>query len=157
MPFIRLTDYTWWLWLIIASSLLIGLLVTPTGLWVGIGLSTTQAFAFLLKEGSPKSFPAQLRIAYLLILGICSIPGLHLLFWVPTVGTFALCFLGYCLLAWMLSLMPWNRETPLTLHEAVETFLVAPDLSSTEQAKMTSGCPGGVCTLDVQLARMKTK
>ena len=53
--------------------------------------------------------------------------------------------------------MPWNRETPLTLREAIETFLVAPDLSATKEAHKASGCPGGVCTLDVQLARMKTK
>ena len=157
MSFIRFTDYTWWLWLIIASSLLVGLLVTPIGLWVGVGLSVGQALAFLLKEGRLKSFPAQLRIAYVLILGLCSIPTLHMLFWVPTIGTFALCFLGYCLLARMLSLMPWNRETPLTLYKAIETFLVPPDLSSTQKAKSAAGCPGGVCTLNVQLARPKTK
>lgn len=157
MAFIRLHDYTWWLWFVIANSLLAGLLVSPSGLWIALGLSTAQAFAFLVKERSLMAFPAQLRIAYLLILSICCIPALRLLFWIPTIGTYALCLFGYCLLARGLSLMPWNRETPLTLREAIETFLVAPDLSATEKAHIASGCPGGVCTLDVQLARMKTK
>lgn len=155
MNFIRLNDYTWWLWFIIASSLLVGLLVSPIGLWLALTLSAIQALAFVIKERSLSSFPVQLRIAYLLILLLCSIPALHILFWVPTIGTYALCFFGYCLLARILSLIPWNRTYSLTMQEVIATFTVAPDMHASDKARSASGCPGGVCSLDVQLARMK--
>lgn len=109
ITFLRLNDYTWWFWFIIACCLLTGLLVWPLGLWIALVVSAIQTLVFIVRERSLSSFTAQLRIAYTLILTLGSIPTLNIFFWFPTIGTFALCIFGYCLLARGLSLMPWNR------------------------------------------------
>ena len=151
MRFIRLSDYTWWMWLSLACSLLAGLLVDPIYFFLAILISTIQAVWFLARERSVSSFPAQLRLAYWLLLLVLYVPPLRFLYWVPAIGTLLLCFSGYCLLARSLSLLPWNRNSPLTFQEVVRTFSVPPNLDVTLHGKPASGCPGGVCSLEVQI------
>jgi hypothetical protein len=153
MQYLRLSDYTWWIWLSLACCLLAGLLVHPMYFLLAIGLSTIQALFFLAREKSVASFPSQLRIAYWLLLVVLYIPPLRPLYWIPAIGTFILCFFGYCLLARCLSLLPWNRTSPLTLEEVKRTFLVPPNFDATLQGKPAAGCPGGVCSLEVQIGR----
>jgi hypothetical protein len=52
-------------------------------------------------------------------------PPLTVLFWIPTIGTAAMVFFGYCLLARILSLMLWNRREASTLGLLKRTFLSA--------------------------------
>ena len=151
--FIRPSDYTWWLWLITACLLLAGLLVSPLYFVIAIGLTASQSVFFVAREKSLASFPAQLRLAYLLLVVVFFYPPLHFLYWIPTVGTFALVFFGYCLLARCLSLLPWNRSEPLSLSKVATTFLTPPSLDTTIQGAPATGCPGGVCSLEVQLGR----
>jgi CDP-diglyceride synthetase len=153
MRFIRLSDYTWWIWLSLACCLLAGLLVDPIYFFLAIFISTIQAVWFLARERSVSSFPLQLRLAYLLLLLVLYVPPLRFLYWVPAIGTLLLCFSGYCLLARCLSLLPWNRNSPLTLQEVVRTFSVPPNLDATLQGRPASGCPGGVCSLEVQIGK----
>jgi hypothetical protein len=152
MRFIRLSDYTWWIWLSLACCLWAGLLVDPIYFFLAILISTIQTMVFWARESS-SSFPSQLRLAYLLLLVVLYVPPLRFLYWVPAIGTLILCFSGYCLLARCLSLLPWNRSSPLTLQEVARTFLVPPNLDATLQGKPASGCPGGVCSLEVQIGR----
>ncbi|HWI59928.1 MAG TPA: hypothetical protein VNZ22_22045 [Bacillota bacterium] len=153
MRFIRINDYTWWLWFLIVCCLLAGLLANPVYFLVAIGIATLQAVGFVARERSLSSFPAQLRLAYLMLLTVLYIPPLRPLYWIPAIGTFALCFFGYCLLARCLSLLPWNRTSPLTLQEVVRTFTVPPNMDAAIHGKPASGCPGGVCSLEVQLGK----
>jgi len=153
MRFIRLSDYTWWIWLSIAGCLLAGLLVEPIYFFLAILISTIQALVFLVRESHASSFPSQLRLAYLLLLVVLYVPPLRFLYWVPAIGTLILCFTGYCLLARCLSLFPWNRTSPLTFQEIVRTFSVSPNLDVTLRGKPASGCPGGVCSLEVQIGK----
>jgi CDP-diglyceride synthetase len=153
MRFIRLSDYTWWIWLSLACSLLAGLLVDPIYFFLAILISTIQALVFWARESRASSFPSQLRLAYLLLLVMLYVPPLRFLYWVPAIGTLILCFSGYCLLARFLSLLPWNRTSPLTFQEVVRTFSVPPNLDVTLQGNPASGCPGGVCSLEVQIGK----
>jgi CDP-diglyceride synthetase len=153
MRFIRLSDYTWWIWLSLACSLLAGLLFDPIYFFLAILISTIQALVFWARESSASSFPSQLRLAYLLLLVMLYVPPLRFLYWVPAIGTLILCFSGYCLLARFLSLLPWNRTSPLTFQEVVRTFSVPPNLDVTLQGNPASGCPGGVCSLEVQIGK----
>ena len=153
MRFIRLSDYTWWIWLSIACCLLTGLLVNPIYFLFAIIISTIQALFFLARERSVMSFPSQLRLAYCLLMVVLYIPPLRFLYWVPAIGTLILCFTGYCLLARCLSLLPWNRTWPLTFQEVLRTFSVPPNLDVALQGKPASGCPGGVCSLEVQIGK----
>lgn len=153
LRFIRLADFTWWIWFITASLLLLGLIVSPSYLLAAIVLSVAQTLYFIARESSLSSFPVQLRIAYVLLLLVSYLPPLRLLFWIPTVGTFALVFFGYCLMARFLSLLPWNRSEPLSPKLLWRTFFRAPSLDATVQAQSAASCPGGVCTLEVQLGK----
>jgi len=154
MRFIRLSDYTWWSWLSIACCLLAGLLVDPIYFFLAILISTIQALFFLARERSVLSFSSQLRVAYWFLMVVLYIPPLRLFYWVPAIGTLILFFSGYCLLARCLSLLPWNRTSPLTLQEFVRTFMVPPNLDVTLRGKSASGCPGGVCSLEVQIGKL---
>ena len=129
------------------------LLLDPIYFFPAILISTVQALVFLARERSVTSFPSQLRIAYWLLMVVLYIPPLRLLYWVPAIGTLILCFSGYCLLARCLSLLTWNRTSPLTLQEFVRTFMVPPNLDMTLRGKFSSGCPGGVCSLKVQIGK----
>lgn len=153
MRFIRLADYTWWIWLCLAGCLLAGLLVDPTYFFLAILISTIQALVFLARQEKASSFPAQLRLAYVLLLAVLYLPPLRFLYWIPAIGTLILCFTGYCLLARCLSLLPWNRTSPLTFQEVVRTFSVPPNLDVTLRGQPASGCPGGVCSLEVQIGK----
>jgi hypothetical protein len=151
--FIRLSDYTWWIWFVTASVLLAGLVMDPVFFLVGIAITVGQAAFFAASEKSLTAFPVQLRLAYLILVLGFYIPPLRPGYWVPVIGTYALCLFGYCLLARCLSLLPWNRTTPLTFGELVWTFITPPRLDVDIEGKPASGCPGGVCTLEVQLGK----
>ncbi len=74
------------------------------------------------------------------------------LYWLPTVGTFALIIFGYCLLARMLSLLPWNSKEAYTLSRLRRTFLSPPDLTRVRTKPAAANCAGGLCTLEAQVA-----
>jgi hypothetical protein len=90
---------------------------------VAIGLATIQIPVFARRGGGLTSFPAQVRSAYtvLLIMGLWT--PFALIHWIQLVGTTAMVLFGYCFLARCLSLLPWNRDTPLTADRIAATFL----------------------------------
>jgi hypothetical protein len=89
--FIRLSDYTWWIWLSLACSLLAGLLADPIYFLLDILISSIQALFFLARERSMSAFPSQLRLAYLPLLVVLYVPPLRFLYWVPAIGTLGAC------------------------------------------------------------------
>jgi hypothetical protein len=50
----------------------------------------------------------------------------HWLFWLPVIGTWATVIFGYCLMARLVSLLPWNRQEEITPALLRRTFLSAP-------------------------------
>src|SRR5215212_1128833 len=106
--YINLSDWTWWAWMITTVLLIIGLSGHSLAFIGAIALTVGQGFVLLVRDRSPKAFSVQLRVAYLILLLICYPLPMRWLYWLPTVGTFALIVFGYCLLARVLSLSPWN-------------------------------------------------
>jgi hypothetical protein len=51
---------------------------------------------------------------------------LRLIFWIPTIGTWAQVLFGYCTMARCVSLLPWNRNEPFTPGLFGRTFFSAP-------------------------------
>jgi hypothetical protein len=153
--YILWNDWTWWAWLLTATLLAIGLAGYPQAFLAAISLTLLQTLVMLLREKSLAAFPVQLRLAYLALLAICYLPQMRWLYWLPTVGTFALVIFGYCLMARFLFLLPWNRHEPLSLNLLARTFFSRPN-----PARITtpheSGCAGGLCTIDAQIARPQT-
>jgi hypothetical protein len=151
--FILANDWTWWTWMLTAILLAIGLFGYRSAFVAAIVITAVQTFVMLFHEKKLSAFAVQLRIAYLILLLISFVPQMRWLYWLPTLGTFALVIFGYCLLARILSLLPWNREEPLSADLLRRAFITRPDLSRLAQFPETAGCAGGLCTIEAQVGR----
>ena len=147
--FIMPQDWTWWVWLVTACLLLIGLMGMPDAFLAALLLLIAQSVLLFVRERAFKAFPVQLRLAYTLLLIICFFPPIRWLFWLPAVGTFALVIFGYCLMARMLSLLPWNRTETITADLLRRTFLSRPRLL--DRGVSSAGCGAGLCSIEAQV------
>ena len=150
--FIMPQDWAWWLWLIMACLLLIGLMGFIEVFLAALLLSIAQSVLFLVQERALKAFSVQLRLAYTLLLIICFVPPVRWLYWLPALGTLALVIFGYCLMARMLSLLPWNRAEPITADLLRRTFLSRPRLVDRHDRVSPDGCGAGLCSIEAQVA-----
>ncbi len=142
---------SWWIWLTTACLLVVGLAGFPFGFVAAIAISILHSFFYLIREHSLSAFPVQLRIAYTVLLVVCFIPFMRWLYWLPTVGTFALNIFGYCLMARFVSLLPWNRREPITFDLLSRTFASRPMIANPTDGVTPSGCAGGVCSIEAQV------
>jgi hypothetical protein len=119
-------DLSWWYWLVTACLLTAGVVGYPAGFLLAIGLTLFQLVHFAIREKSLNAFPVQVRFWYLVLL-LVALPGpLQLIFWIPTIGTWAQIIFGYCTMARCVSLFPWNRSEPFTLDLLQRTFFSRP-------------------------------
>ena len=73
------------------------------------------------------AFPAQVRLAYVLWVTVGTyIPGMGFLMLISTVGVAANLAFGYCLLARLLTLLPWNRNESFSFALVRRVFLSGP-------------------------------
>lgn len=117
---------SWWYWLATVCLLTVGVSGWPTAFLLAIGLTVVQLLDFGVRERRVTAFPLQVRFAYLLLLLVALPPSLQWLYWVPLIGTWAQVLFGYCTMARMLSLLPWNREEKFSVELVKRTFLSAP-------------------------------
>jgi hypothetical protein len=146
--FIMPQDWTWWVWLIMACLLLIGLVGFSEAFLAALLLSSIQSVLFLARECAVKAFSVQLRLAYTLLLIVCFPPPIRWLYWLPALGTFALVVFGYCLMARVLSLLPWNRTEPITVDLLRRTFFSRPRLLDRPDSISSVGCGAGLCSIE---------
>jgi hypothetical protein len=151
VTFFLVDDWTWWAWLAIVVLLTIGLSGPTDAFLVAWGISLAQTTGIFFRERELQAFPVQLRLAYTILLSICLLPGMHWLFWLPTLGTWALVIFGYCLLARVLSLLPWNRQEPLSVDLLHRTFFSRPTLPPKSKRQTAFACAGGLCTIQAQV------
>ena len=142
-------DWTWWWWLVTACLLLIGLMGIPEAFLAALLLSIAQSVLFFARERALGAFPVQLRPTLLLI--ICCFLPIRWLFWLPAVGTLALVIFGYCLMARMLSLLPWNRTEPITADLVRRTFLSRPRPLDRADSVSSASCGVGLCSIEAQV------
>jgi hypothetical protein len=148
---------SWWVWTITALCLAIGLKGYPEGFYAAILISAAQTVVYYFTEASVLTFPVQIRLAYTSLLMVCQVPSLSWLYWVPTVGTFALVLFGYCLMARILSLLPGGRTEPLSLDLIQRTFLTPPVRGNVYHGLPASACPEGVCILESRIANLSAR
>jgi len=131
----------WYYWLASAALLTAAVLLqAPLALPAAIGLTVVQLAHFAILSRGLLTFQLQVRIAYLALLLVAAWPPLRFVLWAPVVGTWAVVVADYCLLARCLSLLPWNRVTPLTWREAAATF-VRPPVAGAVMQGSTRGRP----------------
>jgi hypothetical protein len=128
-PHIVIVEYrsiSWWYWLTSVAFLTAGICGWPTGFMLAIGLTAFQLLHITIRDRSGIDFPIQVRLGYLLLLLIAFPEKLRLIYWIPTIGTWAQVLLGYCAMARTVSLMPWNRKQRLSITLLKRTFISGP-------------------------------
>lgn len=127
--FMFMIDYkevSWWYWLVTACLLTAGVAGYPSALLLAIGLTVFQLIHFAIRARSITAFPVQVRFWYLILL-LVALPGpLQIIYWVPTIGTWAQLIFGYCTMARCVSLFPWNRSESFSLGLLLRTFISRP-------------------------------
>jgi hypothetical protein len=122
----RTREMDWWYWLV-TDGLLIGSLAGwDWGIAPAAWLTLVQAVHYLYRERSLAAFPVQVRLGYLLLLLLGTYPPLGFIHWIQLVGTTAVVTVGYCPLARILALMPWNRSGPLSLAQVLSIIFSPP-------------------------------
>ena len=143
---------TWWIWLVTVLLLVVGLAMHPGGFIAAIVLSAGQSVYFLWRLRAFKPYAVQIRVAYTGLLLLCFVPVMRWLYWLPTCGTFALILFGYCLMARVLSLMPWNRPGPMSLALLSRVLFTSPVIGKAAHGLPETGCMGGVCETEARVA-----
>ena len=117
----------WCLWFVTWLGLLAGL---SDARWYHavVAFSILHAALFLaLTRFRVTEFPNQVRIAYVLWVAAGTyLPGGVVLMWITTVGLATNLFFGYCPLARMLYLLPWNRDVALSWSLVASVFMTPP-------------------------------
>lgn len=133
MFMIEYKDLGWWYWLVTAVLLTIGIFWNELGFLLAISLTCFQLFHYIFREGSITAFPVQVRFWYLMLLLISFPKFMQWLYWVPHIGTWAQVVFGYCAMARLVSLWPWNRREEFTLQLLIKTFFSRPVRGSVQQ------------------------
>jgi len=126
MFMIEYRDLAWWYWLVTVCLLSAGLAGWDPGFMSAIGFTLFQLIHFAIRERSVTAFPVQVRFWFLVLLLIALPKPLQLIFWLPTLGTWAQIMFGYCTMARCVSLLPWNRQESLSVNLLKKTFLSPP-------------------------------
>jgi len=126
MLMLDVKDVGWWYWLVTAVLLSYGLLVDPLGLLLAVGLTVINLAHFAVRADRLTAFPVQVRFFYLLLLLVALPESMRWLFWIPAIGTWAQVLVGYCTMARLVSLLPWNRSEPLTWRLVWRRFASLP-------------------------------
>ncbi len=133
MLMIEYRDIGWWYWLVTAGLLTSGVVGNPTGFMLSIGLTVFQLIHFVFRKRSVTAFPVQVRFWYLMLLIIALPEPLQLIYWIPCIGTWAQIIFGYCTMARLVSLFPWNRSEQFSLALLKKTFFSRPVRGSIKQ------------------------
>lgn len=133
MFMIEYKDIGWWYWLVTAILLTLGMFSDQPGFILAIGLNCLQLLHYIIRERNIKAFTVQVRFWYLVLL-LISFPGLmQWLYWIPFIGTWAQVIFGYCAMARLVSLWPWNRNENFTFDLFIKTFFSPPVRGSVQQ------------------------
>jgi hypothetical protein len=99
-----------------------------------IALTVIQTVHYFFRDRYITAFPVQVRLGYLLLLVLGTYPPLGFIHWVQLAGTTAVVTVGYCPLARIMVLMPWNRSRPLTFALVWDTIVSPPVTGSVMRA-----------------------
>ncbi len=130
----RVRTWAWWYWLLMLPCLAWELAGQPYGAETAIGLGLVQILHFLFRHRSLAAFPLQVRVGYLLLLLLGLWPPLAFIYLIQLAGTTAMVVANYCFLARCLSLLPWNRQGPLSWKRLVHTLFSRPVTGSVATA-----------------------
>ncbi|MDH5649307.1 MAG: hypothetical protein OEY67_06590 [Gammaproteobacteria bacterium] len=115
----------WWYWLATIPLLAMGVAGQVEAIYLAMVLTVIQFVHYRIAD-EKISFRVQVRAYYLglLVMGLWA--PLFWIHWVQLIGTTAMVLFGYCTLARLSSLLPWNRTAVLNWDLVKRTFFSAP-------------------------------
>ena len=123
----RLRDAGWWHWAATVPLLAEHLGRGPGGAGYAFGAAVLLCAVMALyahdQAGEVRAPAVQVRLAFLALLLLGLAPAAAWLHWLMLAGLVSNVTVGYCPLARLMSLMPWNRDEPLTAALVGRTFL----------------------------------
>lgn len=129
----------WWYWLVTVCLLTAGVAGWTTGFSLAIGLTLVQIAHYAIRERRLSAFPIQVRVGYLVLLLVALPDALQWLYWIPTVGTWLRVLTGYCAMARVVSLLPWNRRERFSPDLLKRTLSSAPVQGGRLQGETADG------------------
>ena len=139
------TDVSWWHWALTVPLLAAHLGGYPWAMVVAMGLCGCAAGYFLLRLRQFQPYPVQVRVVYLGLLAVGTLPWMQWVHWVQLAGTTAMAAVGYCPLLRILSIAPLNRTEPLTLALAWRVFVREPCAGGLVAWSAESQSPAAAC------------
>ena len=133
MSMIDYKPLIWWYWFVTACLLTAGVAGYKFGFVLAIGLSLLQLTDFTVREQSLTAFT--LQVWFLILVRVAWPEPMQALYWLPVVGTWARSIVGYCAMARLRSLMPWNRRVPFSFALLMKTFFSRPERGSIMQGR----------------------
>ena len=133
MLMLEYKDIGWRYWLLTAIALSGGVIVDAQFFLLAITITVINLGHLILREGSLKSFPVQVRLCFLALLLIAQPEPMRWLYWLPTIGIWLQIIFGYCLMARIVALLPWHRDEPLSTALLARIFLSRPVRGSVKQ------------------------
>jgi len=130
-------ESAWRYWLMTLVPLALSLTVYPPAIIAAMLIVAVQAVHYALAQGSVTTLRVQVRIGYLTLLVLGTWPPLFWVHWIQLAGTTAFLLFGYCPLARILSLAPWNRVWPLASSLVWRTFFSPPVAGNILKAPLT--------------------
>jgi hypothetical protein len=117
----------WVLWFITWLGLVLGVF-EPVYFEFVVTFSALHALLFLtLFQFKARPFPVQVRLAYFIWVAVGTyVPYMLFLMYITLVGLATNLFLGYCPLARMMNLLPWNRQEKLSLDLFRRVYFSSP-------------------------------
>jgi hypothetical protein len=127
MPYRVRKPLMWGLWFVTWLGLVGGIFDRVFFEYVVIFSAIHAVFFLALNRFNVKPFPVQVRIAYFVWVAAGTyVPYLVVLMYITLVGLATNIFLGYCPLARMMYLMPWNRNENFSLNLVGRVFFSPP-------------------------------
>lgn len=106
----------WNYWFLTVICIAIGIFAWPQAIFLAMVLTMIHTIHFLFRQPGLIEFPIQVRIGYLGLLALGQVPVLDWIYWILLIGGTVKLTTGYCPLARMVSLLPWNRSQPMNLN-----------------------------------------
>ena len=118
----------WIYWFLTATFLAVSLFINAEAIYVAMAINFIHAAHFYIKSPHITAFPMQVRIGFLGLLAIGMVSPFQWIHWIQLIGGSIMLTTGYCPLARMLSLLPWNRSLPMSFH-LLRTVIFTPPTS----------------------------
>lgn len=109
-------DPGWWQWVLTVPLLVAHFEGDVCAIPMAGVVCAFAAAGYFVRLRHLHSYPVQIRVAYIFLFACGMVPGMEWIHWVQLIGTTVFVLVGYCLLARLLSLLPFNRLEPLSAN-----------------------------------------